>query len=224
MIVQDRNLLREKAVSLRIEGYSYSYIQNELKLPKSTLSDWLKMILFIPNKTTLDTIKNGTDKSARIRHQKRLTNTLVIQAEALDEIGNISFRDLWLFGVGLYLGEGTKKIESVRITNSDPRVIKIAVKWFIEVIGLSISNLTLSLHSYPDNDIDEDIEYWSVVSGIPISQFGKTQIDNRKDKHGKYKLPHGTVQLRVLANGNPKFGVSLHRRILGWIDAVAKQS
>ncbi|MFZ3069363.1 MAG: hypothetical protein WA052_03575 [Microgenomates group bacterium] len=221
MAVQDRKILREKAIALRKEGFSYSYIHKDLELPRSTLSDWLKMIPFTPNKITLERIANGTNLSASNRHQKKLDSIKEIHKSAIKEIGVISSRDLWLFGIGLYLGEGTKMIESVRITNSDPRVIKIAVKWFVEVIGLTMNNLSLALHSYPDNNIDKDMEYWSSVSGIPIKQFGKTQIDIRKEKHSKHKLPHGTVQLRVLANGDTKFGVSLHRRILGWVDAVA---
>ena len=224
MTVQKRQILKARAIWLRKEGYSYSFIQKELILPKSTLSDWLKLIPYTPNLSSLERIKNGTALSANNRHKKRLNATAEIQSSAINEIGILSSRDLWLFGIGLYLGEGTKNIESVRVTNSDPRVIKIAIKWFMEVIGLSINNLSLALHSYPDNVIDDDLSYWSDVTGIPKNQFGKTQIDNRTGKHSKHKLPHGTVQLRVLAKGNPKFGVSLHRRILGWVNAVASQS
>ena len=224
MTVRNRDTLRDSAVKLRKEGFSYSYIQNIVMLPKSTLSNWLMNIPYKPNEFTIDRIKNGTLLSAKNRHQIRLDSTKKIQSSAKNEIGLLSSRDLWLFGIGLYLGEGTKTIESVRITNSDPKVIKIAIKWFIEIIGLNVSNLSLSLHSYLDNNIDDDLTYWSNVTGIPLNQFGKTQIDKRTEKYTNHKLPHGTVQLRVLAKGNPKFGVALHRRILGWVDAVVSQS
>jgi hypothetical protein len=223
MTVQNRQLIKDRAIFLRRKGFSYSYIQGEINIPKSTLSDCLKAIPFKPNITTLEGIKNGTSLSAKNRHQRRLERNEKVQNSAVRDIGVVSSRDLWLFGIGLYLGEGTKMIESVRITNSDPRVIRIAVKWFVDVIGLSLNIFSLSLHSYPDNDISSDMKFWSNISGIPTDHFGKTQIDIRTDKHVKRKLPHGTVQLRVLAKGNSEYGVSLHRRIMGWIDAVAGQ-
>jgi len=215
--------LRRKALDLRNKGYSYTFISIKLRLPKSTLSDWLKNVAFVPNEYTINSIKNGTDKSAMVRHHKMLNSKIDIKRRAILEIGKMTKRDLLMFGVGLYLGEGAKTIESVRVINSDPRVIKIAIIWLTEIVGLQMNNLSLALHSYPDNNIDIDIDYWSKVTGIPKFQFGKTQIDVRIGKHTKHKLPHGTVQLRVVADGKSKFGVSLHRRIMSWIEAVYEQ-
>ncbi|SRR5258706_4070898 len=215
--------VKHLAIEYRKAGDSYSVICKKLKLSKSTLSNWVKDIPFIPNRDTLQRIKNGSRKSAEMRHAKKLLQTKDIRELAIGEIGKLSKRDLWLFGVGLYLGEGAKSIESVRIINSDPKVIKIAIVWFREIIGLDETNLSLSLHAYPDNNIESDIDYWAKLSGIPKSQFGKTQIDTRTGKRSAHKLPHGTVQLRVVANGEKKFGVSLHRRIMGWIGAVSDQ-
>lgn len=222
MSVYRRVDLIMKVVGLRKDGFSYSYIQNLLNLPKSTISDWLKNTPYTPNDISLNAIKNGIDKSAKTRRQKRLDNIWTNKQQAIKEIGQLTKRDLLLFGIGLYLGEGSKTIESVRVTNSDPRVIKIAIRWFIEVIGVSMNNLSVALHSYPDNIIDEDVEYWASITGIPKNQFGKTQIDVRVGKRVGHKLPHGTVQIRVLAKGDPSFGVSFHRRIMAWIDAVAE--
>ncbi len=140
------------------------------------------------------------------------------------ELGLLSKRDLWLFGIGLYLGEGSKTIECVRFTNSDPKVIKASVVWLKEICGLTERNFKLHIHTYPDNDFEKNIEYWSRVTGIPKTQVGKIQIDKRnKRRNIKGKLPHGTVQVRVFAGGESKFGVELHRRIMGWIEAVSEQ-
>lgn len=222
MGVYNRKSQVEKAVSLRNDGFSYSYIQNLLNLPKSTVSDWVKNTPYTPNKISLNIIKRGSEKSSITRRQKRDDNFRTNKLRAIEEIGQLTKRDLLLFGIGLYLGEGSKAIESVRITNSDPRVIKLAISWFIKIIGLTLENLSLALHSYPDNNVDEDLDYWANITGIPRSQFGKTQIDGRGGKRIGHKLPHGTIQIRVLAKGESRFGVSLHRRIMAWIDAVAE--
>lgn len=211
------------AIKYRKKGYSYSFICRKLNLSKSTLSDWVKTIPFNPNQFTLLGMKIGSKKSAEVRHLKLSSQLSDIKLSCIREVGQLSKRDLWLFGLGMYLGEGAKSIESVRVINSDPKVIVIAIRWLIEVAGLGIDNLSLSLHSYPDNNIEDDIQYWSEMSGIPSYQFGKTQIDSRTGKVSGHRLPHGTVQLRVIARGNNKFGVFLHRQIMGWIDAVANQ-
>ncbi len=212
------------AIKYRKSGDSYSEICKKLNLSKSTLSSWVNNIPFTPNAKTLERIKNGPRKSAEVRHAKRITSTNYIKESAIDEIGNISKRDLWMFGLGLYLGEGAKSIESVRIINSDPVVIKLAILWFKNVVGLECKNMKLSLHTYPDNNIESDIDYWSNITGIPRNQFGKTQIDSRLGKRVSHKLPHGTVQLRVIANGDSRFGVALHRKIMAWIEAVFRKA
>lgn len=90
---------------------------------------------------------------------------------------------------------------------------------------MNTKNFTLTIHTYPDNKIAEDINYWSKVTEIPKDQFKKTQIDKRKNKSSKKKrlLPHGTVKLVVKSNGKKEFGVFLFRRIMGWIETTTNQ-
>ena len=223
-----RNGLTEKkrlAIERRKSGDSYSVIVEHLKLSKSTLSGWLKGIPYTPNEETLMRIKNGPRKSAEIRHLKKLSSIEQVRSLANSEIGTLSKRDLWMFGIGLYLGEGAKSIESVRLVNSDPNVIKLGIVWLRNVCGVGIKNLTLVVHTYPDNNIATTISYWSKLSGVPVSEFGKTQVDMRLNKSTYHhnKLPYGTVQLRVRAGKNEKLGVFLHRRIMGWIEAIIQQ-
>lgn len=87
-----------------------------------------------------------------------------------------------------------------------------------------MSNLSLVIHIYPDNDEKSTLAYWSDLTGIPLSQFGKTQVDRRLNKSVRKhrSLPYGTAHLRIRSCGDPHFGVQLHRRILGWIEAAYK--
>ena len=63
------------------------------------------------------------------------------------------------------------------------------------------------------------------MTNIPLSQFGKTQIDARENKSNKKKrkLPYGTAHLTIKSIGNRNNGVLLHRRIVGWIAAINRQ-
>lgn len=213
------------AIELRKEGCSYSEISRRINISKSTLSDWLKNIPFSPNQETRSRIKLASTKSATTMRAKRVASISKAKSQATKEIGKLTKRDLWLFGTGLYLGEGAKSIESVRIINSNSNVVKLGIAWLNKICEVSLENLTIAIHTHPDINIPKILKYWSLETGIPISQFGKTQIDRRTNKSNSKRnsLPHGTVQIRVRANGNNKLGVYLHRRIMGWIETVTQQ-
>lgn len=219
------NSLKKEAQKLRDQGYSYSLIHEELGVPQSTLSNWFKDRPFQPNNEVLKRIKNGPLKAARIRHDLRIKQTQEIKEKATKELGVITPRDVLMAGIGLYIGEGSKSIESVRIMNSDPEVITFAIRWFQQACGLQNQNIMVSLFLYPDSDEKTALEYWQRVTRLPAKNFRKTQIDTRQNKrksaHGK--LPYGTVQLRINANGNAHNGVVLFRRIGGWMEAILSQ-
>ena len=217
--------LKEKAINYRKQGYSYNMISEKLGLAKSTLSDWLKEVPYKPNKEVLKRIQLAPAKSAEIVHNQKVATIARIKKAAKKELGKLTKRDLWLLGIGLYLGEGSKLYESVRIINSDPQIMKVAIKWFREVCGLDWENFSARAHVYPDNDIKTTINYWSKRTGIPKNQFQKTQIDRRKNKSGKKKrkLPYGTLHLQIKSCGKKEFGRSFHRRIIGWIEAILNQ-
>lgn len=217
--------LKEKAINYRKQGYSYNMISQKLGFAKSTLSDWLKEISYRPNKEVEKRIGLGRTKSAQYRHNQKINSIKEIKGIAKKELGKLTKRDLWLLGIGLYIGEGTKLQENAQVTNSDPEIIKLIIKWLREICNLNTENFTIAIHTYPDNNIKNTINFWSKTTGIPEKQFSKTQIDRRINKTNKKKrkLPHGTARLTIRANGKKEFGVNLHRRIMGWIEATLSQ-
>jgi hypothetical protein len=200
-------------------------IKEELGVSISTMSYWFSDRPFKPNEEMLTRIRLGSLKNGTLRHNERVEKTKKVIEDAAKDIGKLSKRDLWMLGLGLYIGEGSKSIESVRIVNSDPAVIKIAIRWFREACNLSTDNLIISLNLYPDNDVEESIEYWRLITGLPKSNFRKTQIDTRtqKNQNRRGKLPYGTAQIRVRSNGDTKKGVVLFRKIRGWTKGALDQ-
>lgn len=217
--------LKEKAINYRNRGYSYGMISEKLGLTKSTLSDWLKEVPYKPSREALKRIKSAPIKSAQIAHNRKFANIISNKKLAKKELGKLTKRDLWLLGLGLYLGEGSRLYERIRIINSDPEIIKLAIRWFREICRLENENLIPTVHTYPDNNISETINYWSRITGISKRQFSKTQIDRRIDKSDKKKrkLPYGTLHLQIKSHGKKEFGRNLHRRIMGWIEAALNQ-
>lgn len=215
---------KQRAIELRKQGLSYSLISGELDVSKSTLSNWLKDIPYTPNKEVLLRIRNGQGTYGLLRRQMRIDEISHLRAQGAAEIGEMSKRDLWMVGLGLWIGEGSKTMEQIRLVNSDPKVIRLFIRWLREICELQDENITLAMHLYPDSNEALSLEYWSGVTGLPKNQFRKTQIDKRLDKKLSKmgKTPHGTLHVTVASNHDPDKGVRLHRRMMGWLSMVIK--
>lgn len=209
------NLARKhEVIMLRKHGYSYSLISQKTGIPKATLSDWLADIPYTPNSEVVERV--GTARAlagARHAHKKRLSHEKA-HTDAVLELGTITRRDVLLFGLGLYLGEGSKTAGVVRIVNSDPDVIAGAVAWF-RSLGVASSQFTPRLHLYPDSNVRACTQFWSEVLRLPVRQFQSPYIDVRTNKKQKKsgKLPYGTLHLGVRSGGNKEYGVFFFRKI-----------
>lgn len=220
------NPLKQNALRLRKAGYSYNMIGKKLNIAKSTLSNWLTNIPFIPNTEVLQRVGRARLKSALHKQRIKFENIAKMKYEAAREVREISSRDLFMLGIGLYLGEGSKSQEQVKIVNADPIIIKLGIRWLKEFGGVRKEHLRVAVHGYPDHDINKIVNFWSRELSIPSEQFIKTQIDIRLNKSTlkRRKLPYGTAHVYVRGGGTHLLGVkNLHRKIMGWIEATIKQ-
>ena len=210
------------ATTMRQEGWSYSDISNQLNIPKSTLSGWFRSTPYTPNKKVQARIKTGQGTYGVRRHTERLAEVEALKDQGFKEVGEMSKRDLWMIGIGLWLGEGSKTIEQIRLVNSDPNIIRLFIRWLREICNLEDTNITIAMHLYPDSNEQACRQYWMSITQLPVAQFRKTQIDLRLDK----KIPkigkssYGTLHVTVASHGNPEHGVRLHRKMMGWVKAV----
>ncbi len=221
------NLLKNKATKLRKAGYSYNMIREELGIAKSTLSNWFTFIPFIPNQRVIERVGEAKLKSALYKQRMKFENIKKMKKEAAIDVGKLSDRDIFMLGIGIYLGEGSKSLEEVRVANSDPMIIKLMIKWLKRFGKLDTKHFKITVHGYPDTDVRNSINFWSRQTRIPPRQFSKTIIDKRQNKSifKKRKLPYGTAHLYIRSGGTLFPGVkSLHRKIMGWLEATTKQT
>jgi len=111
-------------------------------------------------------------------------------------------KDIELFnlGVGLFLGEGTKKNKfNVIVTNSDYRILQLYLKFLREICGAEETKIKAALNIFDDINPKKALNFWSKMTEIPTSRFGKTII--RKSRGGSYKNKsvYGTLTI-YLAN------------------------
>lgn len=191
---------KQKALIMRKKGMSYSQIKEKLNVSKSTLSGWLHD--FPLNEERIRELRDNSP--IRIEHYR---NTMRAKKEArlkevykkvLKDIGNISERDLFIAGLFLYWGEGTKTQNSMSsLTNTNPSMLKFFIKW-LELFDIKKKDLKVKLHLYCDMDIDQSLNFWSKELKIPLSQFYKPYIKKINIKSITYKNGFGKGTCSVI--------------------------
>jgi hypothetical protein len=217
---------KDEAIKLRKEGYSYSLISSKISVAKSTLSGWLKCVPFMHNDTVRESIFENNRRVVTIKRVDKANSIQEAVAYAGSQVGELSDRDIFILGLGIYVGEGSKTANFTRIVNSDPKIIRFSIMWLKTCFGLKNSNFRIRLHIYPDNDQIEVIKYWMKYLRMKRSVFYPVYIDTRtnkkKDRQGV--LPYGTAHMTVVSNGEKSLGVLLQRKIIASIDFALNQS
>jgi len=192
---------KQKAITLRQKGYSYSQIREKIKVSKGTLSEWLSdMPLSEKRIRELRDFSSKRIESYRnTMSRKREAHKKIVYEKMKIKIGNFSNRDLLIAGFFLYWGEGSKtKNYSVALTNTNPKMLKFFIRW-LELFDVPLSKLRVKLHLYSDMKIQEEISFWSKTLNIPISQFRNSYIKKTKLASITYKngFGHGTCSIIV---------------------------
>lgn len=216
---------RAKAIQLRKRGYSYNEIKMIIPVSKSSLSVWLRNVK-LDRKASASLIeKSDTSriKACQAVIAKRIRITSKIIADAEREIGKINKRELWLIGTALYWAEGAKQKEHnisqlVQIGNSDPRVIKLILKWLTECCKIPVEELQFRLAIHETANVNKAQKYWSNLIGVPQKEFKKTLIKKHKIKTNRKvnDTYRGLLEIRVRKSTN------FNRKIFGWIQGINK--
>ncbi len=159
--------------------------------------------------------------TSRFRLDKQISIEKAL-AYATQTVNELSLRDVFMIGLAIYIGEGSKVPGIIRVSNSDPRIIKFSIIWFKKCFGLSNENFHVRIHAYPDTDQILSLNFWQTELGLTESSFLAFSIDKRMGKNTAKagSLPHGTAHLTVVSNGQKEFGILLHRKILATMDRI----
>ena len=214
---------KKQAIELRKKGHSVKDISLQLNVAQGSVSTWVSsVVLSAEHKKKLKDNIHSPEVVER-RRQSRLKNEhekkrKVIDAAAMT-IEKINPQVLKFIGIALYWGEGAKaKVGIARITNSDPMLIKMIVRFFKEICHVPNERLRACIHVHGPEAVKAAEKYWSEVSGIPLSQFYKTYaIKSKASKNVRFTLPYGTLEVGVN-------DTALHLRILGWLEGLKKQA
>lgn len=223
-----KDSLRQKAVILRKQGYTYSEILKQVQISKSTLSGWMSTVILSEqeeNKIKLKKI-NAALKGGQARRKQRLELLKTIKEKAQTEIEQVSQRELWFMGVMLYWAEGSKEKlyrqgSDVIFSNSDPFMNKLFLKWLETCLKIPQDQISLAIyiHENEEKRIDAVVDFWQSVIGYNREKFDKiyykkhTLQSNRRNKGDQY---YGLLRVRV------KKSTNINRKIAGWIEGIIK--
>lgn len=189
-----------KALRLRQEGKSYSQIKRQLNVSKSTLSLWLADHPLSRERINELRAKNPQriERFRATMAKKKSARQETIYQSVASSIGKLSQRELFIAGLFLYWGEGSKTMPAtIAVTNTDPAVLQFFVVW-LKSLGVNIKDCKANLHLYSDMEVDKAIGYWSKILGLPKSCFKKPYIKKSKLSGLTYGngFGHGTCMLR----------------------------
>ena len=180
---------KEEAIQMRLKGMSYSQIKSKIKVSKSTLSIWLEKYPLSEKRIRelRDWNPRRIENCRNTKLRKRQAMLEGVYQNVIKEVGKLSPRDLFIAGLFLYWGEGTKASRNlVAFTNTDPAMLKFFIKW-LNLIGIKRDLLKVKLHLYIDMDIEEKTRFWSKELGIPNSRFVSPYIKDSKFTSLTYK-------------------------------------
>jgi len=195
----------EKARILRKEGCSVRDISQQLGVSRSTVSVWVRDIQLSDEQVAFLTANarlagtRGRERFTRTMQLKRQTMITRFREEAEQEYKTLSRNPWFMFGLALYIGEGSKGERSALIvTNWNSRVIVKAIEFFGR-LGVPHERMRCKIMLHPVQDAGAAENYWSGVTGLPLSQFANTYQAISPGSRGKrgQKWPHGGCQLSI---------------------------
>jgi len=191
---------------------SYLQIARKIGVSTGSLSRWLYDVPFQNKRFDITKAGDAFKNRGYILRMERISRTKLIRESAIKEIDGLTRRDLLIGGIVLYWAEGTKVGEEVCISNSDPKIIKFAIKWFRDICKVAEGKFRIQMHLHTDLNHTQCLHYWMKITGLPKGQFHKAHIKKSSLGHRKNVLYNGTIQIRVSDK-------NLHRKIMGWISA-----
>jgi hypothetical protein len=204
---------RQQARQLRRAGLPLAEIASQLGVANSSVSLWVRDVPFDP----LPRPPRGRRRGPNALQRRRQAEIDRLVAEGRERIGRLSEREFLVAGVALYAGEGSKTDGCVRFANSDPRMIFFYCCWLRQFFAIDESRLRVHLYLHQGLDLPAAIAYWSAVTAIPPSQFGKPYraVPDPSIRHTKHV--HGCATVGYSCS-------TTHRSIMGLVNALLSNS
>ena len=212
-----KTIAQGQAKELRISGMSMNEISRYLGVSKSSVHNWTRDTILSPE-NQIKLLERGHQnlRNLAIGNKNKKTQRILEAHHMADhEWPQLKQKPEFLFGLALYLGEGTKVGNIVGITNVDPFLIRSGLK-FYQVIGGSLPDVTCQIILHKGEDPDASLRYWSNETGLPVSQFNKVFLSKISGGNRATRLVQGTLSVRMNC-------AHLKRKVDRWMELARKE-
>lgn len=198
---------RDDARRLRSKGMPYKRIAAELGVSVGSAFLWTSDIELTNEQ--LERNRRGSGRPQHPESQRRRTAAWAARSrEARRQSqadGRATAREgdsLHLAGCMLYWAEGDKSRNTVKFSNSDPRMLVVFRRFLTEALAVEIDEILMSLNVYTNNGLSiEEIEvYWLDLLELPHSSVRKHMVNHMPTSssgRAKNRLRYGVCTLRV---------------------------
>jgi hypothetical protein len=221
-----KQILKEKAVTFRLKGHGIGEISKTLNVSKSTVSVWCRDIALTPKQIQILARRSKHHATEALllsaekqRAQREIESKKLTQIGQAD-VGDLTKRDIFMVGLGLYWGEGYKQgSQELGFTNSNPLIIKFYLQWLEQIYKVTKKDLILrvSINSSHGYRVEKVQEFWSNLIHVPISQFTKPSLIKTvsQKQYSNHNTHYGTLRVKV------RKGTSMRRKILCSISSLS---
>lgn len=163
-------------------------------------------------------IKRGQLVAAENKRKERRERVEKFQLDALHDVGELSKRDIFMLGIGLYWAEGAKRQRNLVLGNTDLDLIHMFQLFMSKICNKSRLDVKyrLQVNILHKDRYSEILKYWMNKLKITKEDFMKPSFVKSKhkktfEKRGTY---FGTIHLTYKKSTNDSY------LVFGYINAV----
>lgn len=213
---------KESVRKLRLKGLSYREIQEKIPVSKSTISLWCRNVRL--GDVQRDRLRKKRDSSLKgIRAIQKMFWQRRCDAfeKGVQMVERMHADTDFIGGLMLYWAEGSKA-GHVILTHSDVRIILFMIRWFHKYFDVSPQHIRINLHLYAGQNERNMKQYWSEMTGVPVSNFQKTRMKREGLGYKRKDLYRGTVRIRVKRKGSTYMLFHILGAIAGYFKKTLK--
>lgn len=198
-------------MALREQGLSYSEIRNIVHVSKGTLSVWLRNVKL--NEQLRENLKKKCGHGRSGPKSRLAWDNKRLQVRKNYEP---PFNEpLFLFGLALYWGEGTKHSpNTVEMVNTDPQILCAYIAWSRRFFMTPSHRFSVTVHHHHGIKNDQVILlHWSTALGLPLTAFTKCVHVKPRSRAESNCDGHGTAQIKIAGSGIWKIRARIQKAI-----------
>ena len=195
------NDVRNKAITLRREGYSLNELSEQFKIAKSTISLWVRDLILDKEarQRLLNIAKRGRLMGAKRRHEIVRAKEIHYLKDAQKELQSSPNYEKIICAM-IYWCEGGKNAKyGVVFTNSDPKLVRTFLKLLRRNFILDEHRFHPCVHLHSYHSPETQLDFWSKVTDIDKQQFIKPYLKPNTGKRIRENY-QGCISLRYANN------------------------